>query len=103
MNDQKFSRLKDIMTDYQENVEKDRSHPFVQAFNACDDNTTGVLAGLDSAVHEQVYAALNLGFVEGMSFAMDVMDLSGTGEKRELLEEFLRIMRAESEKVSDTP
>lgn len=97
MNDQKFGRLKDIMADYQEDFEKDRSHPFVRAFNGCDDNTTAVLAGLDAAVHEQVYAALNLGFVEGMSFAMDVMDLSGTGKNRELLEEFLRIMRGEEQ------
>lgn len=87
----KFKRLKGMMVDYQEDFEKDKSHPFVQAFNECDNNTTTVLAGLEAAIHEQVYAALNLGF------AMDVMDLSGSGKNRELLEEFLRMMRGEEE------
>ncbi len=93
----KFDRLKGMMTDYQEEFEKQRSHPFVQAFNQCDDNTAKVLAALDEAIHEQVYAALNLGFVEGVSFAMDVMNISGTGENRELLEQFLEIINSDTD------
>lgn len=88
----KFNRLKDMMTDYQENFEKNKEHPFVQAFNQSEENTAKITQALDAAVHEQVYSALNMGFVEGISFALDVMDIYGTGKNRELLEQLLQIM-----------
>ncbi|UKI17092.1 MAG: hypothetical protein L6V87_04575 [Ruminococcus sp.] len=44
---------------------------------------------LTAQINEYAYSAQNLGFVQGMNFALDIMRISGKDENREVLEKII--------------
>ena len=40
-------------------------------------------------IRDSAYSAQNLGFVQGMNFALDIMRISGKDENREVLEKII--------------
>ena len=96
----KYEKLKRIMIDYQEDYECDEVHKDgywikernknVKEFNEhCD--------SLSSQFQDALYEAENLGFVEGLSFALDLMMMTDKGENRVLVEKVRDILEFEKE------
>lgn len=82
--------LREIMVAYQEKYEMDRSNIWLKENSNQLENIEKLSGEIYEKLHEYSYAAQNLGFVQGMNFALDVMNISGTGENKEQLEKFLR-------------
>lgn len=93
MDSVKHARLREMINDYQELFEaKHPDHPFVKALEEREDETDSAYDKMNELLHEQMYAAMDVGFIQGVTFAMDVMDISGAGQNRDLLEQFLKKM-----------
>lgn len=93
-----LQRLSQIMEDYQQDFETEQNkHPFVSACEAAKKKSVNLLSDFEESMveslHDMITAAVNMGFVEGVQFAIDVMDIADTGKNKELLQRFLEIMR----------
>lgn len=90
-------RLKEIMIQYQETFESDEDHVWTK--NVAD--LKQKMEELDTAAYqareELMYAIQDMAFVEGVCFAMDVMDLSGSGGNRELLKQLLKELKGDKD------
>jgi len=93
-----LQRLSQIMEDYQQDFEMEQDkHPFVSACEAAKKTSINLLSDFEGSMfeslHNMITAAVNMGFIEGVQFAIDVMDIADTGKNKELLQRFLEIMR----------
>lgn len=91
-NEGSFERFKQIICDYQEDYECDSDNRWVSDFKNAVDKATGSASKLDEEIHDAVYAAQYLGFVEGMKFALDIMEMTGSGVNKDLIRKFLKIL-----------
>lgn len=93
MNEARINRLKETIIEYQDMfATQQKNHPFVTEYDECQEKTDQISDTLYNAMRDQVNAAIDMGFLEGMCFALDVMDVSGNGKNRKLLERFIQIM-----------
>ena len=84
-----FRHLRQIMVDYEEDYENKQENMWKKEFFKyckCIDETTNELT---AQINEYAYSAQNLGFVQGMNFALDIMRISGKDENREVLEKII--------------
>lgn len=86
----KLERLQRIIYDYQEDYEMDKENIWVKDFNKHGESIDKLLNQCVNEIHEYAYSAQYLGFVQGMNYALDLMNISGKGENKEILEKFLR-------------
>lgn len=85
-----FEKLQRIMCDYQEDYETDKNNIWVKDFDEHDSKFDDLSHQINDEIREYVYSAQYLGFVQGMNYALDLMNISGRGENKEILEKFLR-------------
>lgn len=85
-----FEKLQRIMCDYQEDYETDKNNIWVKYFDEQDSKFDDLSHQINDEIREYVYSAQYLGFVQGMNYALDLMNISGRGENKEILEKFLR-------------
>lgn len=85
-----FEKLQRIMCDYQEDYETDKNNIWVKYFDEHDSKFDDLSSRINDEIREYVYSAQYLGFVQGMNYALDLMNISGRGENKEILEKFLR-------------
>lgn len=84
-----FRHLRQIMVDYEEDYESNNDNMWKKEFfrnGKCIDETANELT---AQINEYAYSAQNLGFVQGMNFALDIMRISGKDENREVLEKII--------------
>lgn len=93
MDADKFKRIQETIIDYQDMfATKHNDHPAVAAYDECQKKIDEIPDMIYAALHDQVNAAIDMGFIEGICFALDVMEVSGNGKNREILERFIQIM-----------
>lgn len=84
-----LKKLQQILCDYQEEYESNNDNMWKKEFfrnGKCIDETANELT---AQINEYAYSAQNLGFVQGMNFALDIMRISGKDENREVLEKII--------------
>jgi hypothetical protein len=86
----KLEQLQRIICSYQEDYEMDRENIWVKDFNKHSDSIEELSKQFANKINEYAYSAQYLGFVQGMNYALDLMNISGKGENKEILERFLR-------------
>ena len=86
----KLQHLQRIIYSYQEDYEMDKDNIWVKDFNKHSDSIEELSKQFVNEIDEYAYAAQYLGFVQGMNYALDLMNISGRGENKEILERFLR-------------
>ncbi len=86
----KLERLQRIIYFYQEDYEMDKENIWVKDFRKHNEKIENLLNQVGQEVNEYAYSAQYLGFVQGMNYALDLMNISGKGENKEILEKFLR-------------
>lgn len=85
-----FEKLQSIMCNYQEDYEVDKNNIWVKNFDEHDSKFDDLSRQINDEIREYVYSAQYLGFVQGMNYALDLMNISGRGENKEILKKFLR-------------
>lgn len=83
-----FERMQNVINDYSENYELDRENPWVKAKVESGKKAEKAYNTLIEAMHEHNCITHELGFVEGMKFALDVMSNSKS-KSTALLKQFL--------------
>ncbi|MCM1529789.1 MAG: hypothetical protein NC093_07315 [Alistipes sp.] len=86
----KLEHLRKVIYFYQEDYEIDRENIWVKDFMEHSNKIENLLNQLREEIDERAYSAQYLGFVQGMNYALDLMNISGKGENKEILERFLR-------------
>lgn len=89
-----FERMNNIIDNYSEEFEDNKENKWVKEYNERLSERKSASVSLDDAMHEAIYAAQRLGFVEGMQFAFDVMS-DDNSKNTELLREFLESIQKE--------
>lgn len=89
-----FERMQSIIDDYSEEFEDNKENKWVKEYNERLSERRSASVSLDDAMHEAIYAAQRLGFVEGMQFAFDVMS-DDNSKNTKLLREFLESIQKE--------
>ncbi len=72
-------RIKQIIDSYSEDFESDHSNPWVSNEINMRTEAEDIFSKLNEVMHEYAFNMQYLGFVEGVSFVLDVM--SGTDDK----------------------
>lgn len=85
-----LERLQRIILAYEEDYEADKNNIWVKDFNEHGDKIEKLLKQFEQEIDDYVYSAQYLGFVQGMNYALDLMNISGRGENKEILKKFLR-------------
>lgn len=95
----RIERLRAIMTDYQEDHELDRDNPWYKEVEAKREAFEKTLDDIYEAVREYSISSQNLGFVQGVQFAMDVIDMKSPltesddlDNRHKILNDFIQIM-----------
>lgn len=86
----KLERLQRIIYFYQEDYEMDKDNMWVKDFKKHSESVEELSNQFANKIDEYAYSAQYLGFVQGMNYALDLMNISGKGENKEILERFLR-------------
>ncbi len=86
----KLQHLQRIIYSYQEDYEMDKDNIWVKDFKKHSDSIEELSKQFVNEIDEYAYSAQYLGFIQGMNYALDLMNISGRGENKEILERFLR-------------
>ena len=86
----KLEHLQRIIYSYQEDYEMDKDNIWVKDFNKHGESIEELSNQFANKIDEYAYSAQYLGFVQGMNYALDLMNISGKGENKEILEKFLK-------------
>lgn len=89
-----FERMHSIIDSYSEEFEEDSENKWVKEYNDRLSERRSASVSLDDAMHEAIFAAQRLGFIEGMQFAFDVMS-NDKSKNTELLREFIESIQKE--------
>lgn len=91
----KYKQLEQIILDYQDDFEADSEHKKgywlrkrEEAIESFDEKCKTISTDFEQALYE----AENLGFVQGLSFALDLTMMTDKGENRELVEKVRNVM-----------
>ena len=98
-NGTQFERLSQLMCDYQDEYELDKENAWVKAQEQARDKLDKTMGGVTDACHDYAYSLQYLGFIQGVHFAFDVMELLGSGKNKELVGKLLEILETEKEEV----
>lgn len=80
----------EIICYYQEEYEKDKSIPWVKDNEELHQKITKTTTVLDETMRDGMYNAQNLGFIQGMRCALDLMNLTNKGENKPVIEKFIK-------------
>ncbi len=86
----KLEHLQRIIYSYQEDYEMDKDNIWVKDFNKHGESIEKLSNQFANKIDEYAYSAQYLGFVQGMNYALDLMNISGKGENKKILEKFLK-------------
>lgn len=90
MNAKKYERIREMILDYQDAFERQRpEHDFLQRHRKTVAAANAAFNQCETAIMDQMETASLLGFIEGIQFAMDVMNLSGNEKNAELLQSLI--------------
>ena len=96
---EKIEKFQQMMCDYQEEYEisagDSSENPWINNYKDSLFLATDMAESFADNIREAVYSAQYLGFVEGMRYALDVMDIAGKGDNKELIEKLLEIIESE--------
>lgn len=90
MNNKKYERIREMILDYQDAFERQQpEHHFLQVHCKTVAAADAVFNECETAIMDQMETASILGFIEGIQFAMDTMNLSGNEKNAELLQSLI--------------
>lgn len=98
----KFEKLVEWISDYQDDYEFPATNKWVADCRKKENNLMDLTEKLETAYTEAIYSAQNLGFVQGIHFAYDIMEITESGKNRELLNQLLDILETSEEGKMDT-
>lgn len=88
--------LKKIIYRYQDGYESDHadgSNAWIEQYTQSLNSAVETCGDLHSKIHEAVYSAQYLGFIEGISYALDILTLTGNDSaSSQLLRELTNAM-----------
>lgn len=84
-----LQHLQQILCDYQEDYEGDKENVWKKEFIKSAKRVEKITNQLSDSVSDYAYFAQNLGFVQGMNFALDLMKISGKDKDHEVLEKLI--------------
>lgn len=89
----KFDILEEIMIGFQDDYETDNAeNHFVKTYKDRREHLTQLQEEEFDTLINTLDDAHNLGFIEGVQYALCVMDMPNTGKNKELLERLLNIL-----------
>lgn len=92
-----FEKLVELISDYQDDYEFPVTNKWIAEHNKKENNLVDLAGTLETAYTEAIYSAQNLGFVQGIHFAYDIMEITESGKNRELLDKLLNILETSEE------
>ena len=90
--------LKQLICDYQETDESESEIEIVKERDSEMERMENILCEANDLYHKIAYDSQNLGFVQGMKFALDIMTMSGEGKNKELLNKLIDALENGKEK-----
>lgn len=90
----KISMMQQIIYDFQDGCDE-KETIWNRIYKQNKDRLFGLSESMDDALHECVYAAQNVGFVQGMEYALHIANMVDHGENKKLLENLLTILNSQ--------
>lgn len=90
----KINVLKSIMCDFQEDYECDVDNPWVKTVSDNHDKAEDTIGTLNNIFRDAMYDAQNLGFVQGMRYAMNIMNMVDNGENKDKLNKLIELLES---------